>query len=152
VYCKGKELRKAENLPFLNSLSDKDTVLSYYDNNKIRFELNINTQKQIRQFLSIDNNQLMNVLNADANPIQAVIDESVKETKVNTHTNHTLKEYHYELTLKDCNYDLKQVEIKIRNLCSKNTSISKMMVPYKKLYHRLHNATTTAINIRELIA
>jgi len=151
VYNKDKELKRANNQSFINSLSNKEDVLSYF-NDKIRIEHNINTKSQIKHFLNITDNQLMNVLNSESNPIKAVIDEAVKEIKINTSHNQTIKGYHYELTLKDCNYDLKQVEMKIRSLCSKNTSITKMMKPYKELYYQLQNNIISTIEFKQLIA
>ena len=75
----------------------------------------------------------------------------MKEIKINNSYHQTLKDYHYELTLKDCNYDLKQVEMKIRSLCSKNTSISKMMKPYRELYYQLQNNMISTIDFKQLI-
>ena len=152
VYNKSKELEKAENLPFLNSLSNKEEVLSYY-NDKIRFEHNINSKSQIKQFLNITNNQLMNVLKSNANPVLTVLNKALKEISVNnTCVIHSLKERLHELMLKKCDFDLGKVEAEIRCFSSKNSSITKAMKPYKELYHRLQKNTTSAIDIRKLVA
>ena len=152
VYNKSKELKMANNLPFLNSLSNKEDVLSYF-NDKIRIEHNINTKSQIKQFLNIPNNQLVNVLNSDANPILTVFNKALKEIPINnTCAILSLKERLYELMLEKCDFDLSKVEAEIRYFSSKNSSITKAMKPYKELYHRLQKNTISAIDIRNLVA
>jgi succinate dehydrogenase flavin-adding protein (antitoxin of CptAB toxin-antitoxin module) len=96
IYNKGKELDKADNKLFLNTLSNKDESLEYYKD-KTRIELNINTKAQIRELLEIEDNQLMSVLNSDANPILAVLNKALKEPSANTHVIRNFKEYQYEL-------------------------------------------------------
>ena len=149
VYDKGKELKKSDT--FLHTLSDKKKYLLYYQD-KIRIEMNINTEIQIRQLLDITDNQLLNVLNSNANPIFAVLNEAVKETSVNTQISHSFKEYQKELVLKDCDFDLNKVEAKVRGLSSKNTQIAKIMKPYRELYHRLQENTIPMFDIRKLVA
>jgi len=152
VYNKGKELKMADNQLFINSLSDKEDVLFYY-NDKIRFEHNINTKSQIKQFLNIPNNQLGNVLNSEANPILTVFNKALKEVPVtNTCAILSLKERLCELMLEKCDFDLGKVEAEIRCFSSKNTSITKAMKPYKELHHRLQENTISAIDIRNLVA
>lgn len=150
IYNKGKELEKVNNINFINSLTEKDTLLSYFKN-KVRFELNINTKQQIRQLLNVPNNSIQNVLNAKANPILAVIDEAVKY-EPHQQKQRTLRDYEHELLLRDCDYDMIKVEAQVRALSSKNTSIRRMMQPYKELYKRLQDNKTSIIDIRALVA
>jgi hypothetical protein len=150
VYNKEKELQGANNKSFLDSLSNKDKVLSYYKG-KLRIERNINTKKQIRESLNISDNRLMNVLNSDTNPILTELNKALKEPPANTHKIRTLKEYHYELVLKDCDYDLGKVEAKVRSLISKNSSVAKAMKPYREYYHHLQDNTTPLFDIRKLV-
>lgn len=77
IYNKCRELEKVNNINFLDNLTAKNEILSYFKG-KVRFELNINTKQQIRQLLNIPNNNIQNVLNATTNPILTVIDEAVK--------------------------------------------------------------------------
>lgn len=150
IYDKYKELEKANNMNFLNGLSARDEILSYFKG-KVRFELNINTKQQIRQLLNIPNNNIQNVLNATANPILTIIDEAVKYEPQQQKAL-TLRDYEHELLLRDCDFDLVKVEAKVRALSSKNTSIKRMMQPYKELYKRLQNNKTSTIDIRALVA
>lgn len=150
IYNKGKELEKVNNINFIDSLTAKNEILSYFKG-KVRFELNINTKQQIRQLLNIPNNNIQNVLNATANPILTVIDEAVKYEPQQQKAQ-TLRDYEHELLLKDCDYDMVRVEAKVRALSSKNTSITRMMQPYKELYKRLLDNKASIIDIRALVA
>ena len=113
--------------------------------------MNINTKQQIRQLLNIHNNNIQNVLNATANPILTVIDEAVKYEPQQQKAQ-TLRDYEHVLLLIDCDYDMVRVEAKVRALSSKNTSITRMMQPYKELYKRLQDNKTNTIDIRALVA
>lgn len=150
IYNKGKELERVNNINFIDSLNTKNDILLYFKD-KVRFELNINTKQQIRQLLNIPNNNIQNVLNATANPILSVIDEAVKY-EPQQHKVQTLRDYEHELLLRDCDFDLVKVEAKIRALSSRNTSITRMMQPYKELYKRLQDNKTSTIDIRALVA
>ena len=153
IYDKAKELLKADNNHFINSLSDKDKLLSYFQN-KIRFELNINTMVQIRNLLNIPTNNLQTVLMANTNPILAVIDEALKyDVPAATNKIRSLKDYEHELLLKECNYDMVAVEAKVRSLSSKNTSIKRVMQPYRDLYKQIMKVSSkSSINLRLLVA
>jgi hypothetical protein len=150
IYGKAKELDKANNQSFLDTLSNKEKCLSHYED-KVRIELNINTKPQIRELLNISDNKLMSVLNSAANPILTVLNKALKEPSANTHVIRTWKEYQIELVLKDCDYDLSKVEAKVRSLYSKNTQIAKVMKPYRELHHRLFNNTAPAFDVRKLV-
>ena len=117
IYNKGKELEKVNNINFIDSLTAKNEILSYFKG-KVRFELNINTKQQIRQLLNIPNNNIQNVLNATANPILTVIDEAVKYEPQQQKAQ-TLRDYEHVLLLKDCDYDMVRVEAKVRALSSR---------------------------------
>lgn len=150
IYNKCKELEKVNNINFIDSLTAKNEILSYFKG-KVRFELNINTKPQIRQLLNIPNNNIQNVLNATSNPILTVIDEAVKYEPQQQKAQ-TLRDYEHELLLKDCDYDMAKVEAKVRALSSKSTSITRTMQPYKELYKRLQGFKNNAIDIRSLVA
>lgn len=150
IYDKGKELNKASNSNFLNSTKNSHEVIDYYKD-KVRFELNLNTMYQIRQLLNLPNNKLNSVLKSTANPILTIIDEAVKYEPLQQKSQ-TLRDYEHELLLRDCNFDLVKVEAKIRALSSKNTSIKRLMKPYKELYKRLQNCKTPSIDIRALVS
>ena len=126
IYGKEKELLKAENKSFLDLLNDKEALLAYF-HNKVRFELNIKTRKQIRDLLQISDNNIYSVLNAECNPIVTVLKEVVNTNVEEVYKLTNVKEYLYSLLLKECNYDLNAVEFKIRFYSSKNRSIQRAM-------------------------
>ena len=148
IYDKAKELLSADNRHFLNAISNPNEMLSYF-NNKTRFELNINTMDQIRNFLNIPNNTLTAVLTSKTNPILSVIDEAIKYNDYQQRTM-TLRDYEHSLLLKECNYDMSAVESKIRALSAKTTSITRVMKVYKDLYSQIR--TSPQIDIRALVA
>ena len=150
IYDKGKEFNKIANKNFVESLQNSRFVNEYFEN-VVRFELNLNTMYQIRQLLNIPNNNLINVLRASANPILTVIDEAVKY-EPQRQKSQTLRDYEHELLLRDCDFDLVKVEAKVRALSSRNTSIKRMMQPYKELYKRLQNNKASTIDICALVA
>lgn len=151
IYNKSDELEKATNKLFIDMLENRQSVLNYFQG-KTRFELNINTKHQIRQLLNIPNNNLDNVLSSTANPILTVIDESIKYEPRHYYKTQTLRDYERELLLKDSDFDLAKVEAKIRALSSKNTSVKRLMQPYRELYARVKSRSTPFVDIRELVA
>ena len=150
IYDKGKELQKANNTPFLNTISNHKYLNKYFEN-KIRFELNLNSMGQIRKLLNIPDNSLLNVLNAPCNPILAVIDESIKFSDTIQPQELCLKDYERLLLIKDCDYNLAKVEAKIRSLIPKTTSVSLKMKPYRELFNRLESANTKSVDLRKLV-
>lgn len=150
IYDKAKELQLAEKRYFLNAVSNPSEILSYF-NNKIRFELNINTMDQIRNLLNIPNNSLSAVLASKANPILTVIDEAIKYNDCQQRTM-TLRDYEHSLLLKECDYNMSAVEAKVRALSSKKTPIKRAMKVYKDLYNQMQMRTASNIDIRALVA
>ena len=68
IYDKARELTKAENRKFIESLTDSESLLNYF-NGKIRFEMNLNSKEQIRQCLKVTDTSIDAVLNSEADPI-----------------------------------------------------------------------------------
>lgn len=149
IYDKWKELHQGNSRYFIDGLNNKEEVLAYYKD-KIRFELNLNTMYQVRQFLNIPDNNLQSVLNAVANPILSIIDETVKYEH-QRHKEMTLRDYERVLLIESCDYDLARVEAKVRAYSKKSTSITRAMQPYKDLFHQLKTIQNTEIDIRKLV-
>lgn len=149
IYDKLSELQEAGNKQFLNCLKDKEQLLSYFKG-KVRFELNIDTMIQIREYLNISDNSLQAVLNATTNPILDMINETIKDESPRER-GISLRDYERNLLLKECKYDLKEVEAIIRLLSSKTTSIKRTMQPYYELHQKLTASTSNRINLKELV-
>ena len=63
-----------------------------------------------------------------------------------------LRDYERELLIKECGYDLAKVEAKVRALFSRNTSIQRIMTPYRELLKQINPSNDTSLDIRELVA
>ena len=150
IYNKEHELNLSGNKDFLRLLSDRKALLDYFKG-KIRFELNVNAEAQIRTLLEITNNTLNEVLTSTANPLKTVFNEAVKETGT-TPCAKNVSNYLRYLLLKDCDFNLAIVEAKIRALSSKNTAISRAMQPYRQLLNDLNRSAYPNIKIQELIS
>lgn len=150
IYDKQKELNKACNREFLNTISNKQQLLDYF-RDKIRFELNIDTKTQIRLLLGVMDNRLHSVLSSNANPILTVFDEAIRQNE-NTAYHSDLKEYMMALLIRECHNDLEEVEAKIRAMTPKTVSIRKKMQPFRDLYTKMQNEVATSIDVRSLIA
>ncbi|MDR2148040.1 MAG: hypothetical protein LBE91_16455 [Tannerella sp.] len=153
IYPKAHELKLRKNRAFVEEVDNFDEGDSYvYDDHFrdiIRFEMNINTKAQIRELLNIPDNKLSSVLSSSANPILDVLNEALKEPEENNSVLSAWKEYKDVLVLKDCDNNLGKVENKIRSLTSKNTSITRMMKPYRELHKRLQNKPS--FDLRKLV-
>ena len=150
IYDKQKELNKACNREFLNTISNKQQLLDYF-RDKIRFELNIDTKTQIRLLLGVMDNRLHSVLSSNANPILTVFDEAIRQNE-NTAYHSDLKEYMMALLIRECHNDLEEVEAKIRAMTPKTVSIRKKMQPFRDLYTKMQKEVATSIDVRSLIA
>lgn len=153
IYDKGREMGKAINVMFLSKLKNREEVMQYFQG-KVRFEANINTMVQIREMLKINDNSLMSVLQAQTSPFIPILSKALNHTQMakNIKSN-TLMDYQRELLLRECEYDMHKVELKIRSLISKNTSIKRILKPYKRLWEEhLKDESIQEINIWELVA
>lgn len=150
VYNKQKELEKSPCKQYVELLKNKEEIIEYF-RNKIRFELNINTVSQIKKYLQISENSLINVLSSTENPLLNIISEAINTNSTKKNASLTLHDYERSILLEKYNFDLKKVEMIIRKYISNNTSITRAMQPYKELYKRLKDKSENNINIRELL-
>lgn len=149
LYDKYKELQKSENDCFFDAVLNREELLDSY-RGIVRFELNINTMEQIRTLLSVADNSLNAVLTSEANPILTVIDEAIRErSSIRYCTN--LRDYERVLFLKECCYDLMELEAKLRTLVSTNTSIKRVMRPYVELCEQMQNTADLGSEIRRMV-
>ena len=147
IYDKEKEMHLATNREFLSSCQDSASLLNYF-NGKIRFEINLNSMKQIRKNLNIDTTSIKAVLTSSATPIWNFIDNLIDASCTGA-TCHSVTEFKNKLLLEYCNNDIEKVEALLRNYYSKNTHISQVMKPYKMLLAQLEEEPP--INIREVL-
>jgi hypothetical protein len=159
-YDKYKELNKACNRDFLDELDDKNGLLAYF-NGKFRVEANIKTISQIRQLFQVDNNQLMDVMNSQANPLLTWFDEALELpdncTPVLTETKsllsyNKLSELKNALLLQACDYDIEILDLILNNCLSPNTNKSRYRNKFVNLineYHKPNQNIQVISSIRE---
>ena len=95
-----------------------------------------NTKEQVRRLLGIEDNSIRSVMNSIANPILAIYDEA---TSLSTNMSHITnkKDYICEQVLRDCVFFLEAMEMKMRALTYKITSIKRTMQPFREYYARM---------------
>ena len=134
IYDKEKEMHRAKNEAFVEA----DGLERAFDG-MCRFEMNLDSQEQIRKALHVHNTKLLTVLSADANPIADFLDKVVVPNSEGISMTDK-KTYMMTLVLKDCDYDLEKVEAKMRSLIhSKGTSIRNVMKPYIELMGQINS-------------
>lgn len=75
------------------------------------------------------------VLTSAANPIKEFIEEAVRDDAGYRECS-DWKSYQRYLVLKDCGFDLAQVEAKVRSLYKRGTKISDVIKPYRDAYKK----------------
>ena len=143
IYDKEREMNRAENRPFVGTYGDENFI------GKCRFEMNLTSKYQIRETLNIQSNDLGTVLRSKENPILSFIQETVGPREGTPRYNNR-KTYLVSLVLKDCNYDLAQVEEKMRSFYGRGTDFKKIMKPYREYYDMDYQEDRDILN--ELLA
>ena len=151
IYDKARELTKAENRKFIESLTDSESLLNYF-NGKIRFEMNLNSKEQIRQCLKVTDTSIDAVLNTEADPIWDFLSEALDDGEISSRSR-SLTEFKNILLLQYCNNDLAKVEAVVREHCSPNTHISQVMKPYRELLAKVTEQPTSSVKdtLRKLL-
>lgn len=151
IYDKARELTKAENRKFIESLTDSESLLNYF-NGKIRFEMNLNSKEQIRQCLKVTDTSIDAVLNTEADPIWDFLSEALDDGEISSRSR-SLTEFKNILLLQYCNNDLAKVEAVVREHCSPNTHISQVIRPYRQLLAKLSSSPSVSIKdkLRKLL-
>ena len=151
IYDKAKELKKATNRRFIESLTDKQAVLDHF-NGKIRFEMNLNSKEQIRQCLKVTDTSIDAVLNSEADPIWDFLSEALDDGEISSRSR-SLTKFKNILLLQYCNNDLAKVEAVVRKHCSPNTHISQVMKPYRELLSKAAEQPSSSVKdtLRKLL-
>ena len=152
IYDKYKELHRAENKIFLSSCENPDKMIEKFFS-KIRIEFNLRSMEQIRKYLHVKDTSLESVLCSEAEPILEIWDEVIEEnlSSVATSNPQVYNSLEKLSILKECNYDLQAVEMRLRASTRNNTSIRRKMESYKKLLQSIQSDEVRLMNIRNLI-
>ena len=151
IYDKEKEINLSENKRWLNSFgyATAEQMTNYFKG-KVRFEMNLNSIKAIKDSLHLLDNSLVSVMNSDYNPIMPFLDKVLLDNAM-AHTAKTMGDMARMALMEKYNYDLKAIErlakeIKDRN--NKSTNLSQTLKPYHELYNALHTNHQTSLKER----
>lgn len=148
IYDKEQEMSLQDNQRWLQTLNEAEAkTLNDYFKNKIRFELNVNSIKAIKDWLCISDNSLSSVLHAEANPIMTFLD-SILVDNAEAHIVHSLRDAERMALMKANDFDMKAIENVVKLHKAQSTKLSDMMKPYRKLYKALNENEATGIKER----
>ena len=128
IYDKEHEMNLQGERPFVsyNSLEGE------YDG-VCRFELNLTSEQQIREALSLTGNTLAEVLQAEKNPIQDFLADVLAEDPAGKAVT-DWKSFQKYAVLAQCGYDLAKVEATIRRFKDpRSACIPKMLEPFREI-------------------
>lgn len=139
VYDKGEEMTRKSNVAFLNAVNNPEEQLKYYKN-KTRFELNLNSKDRISHFFTSTDTRLKTLLQTTIDPIEDFLDEALgyeDALQQAAKLSGSLRNLEHLLLLAVCDYDLKKVELLIRDMYGTTRSIKRCKEPYAQLLNRL---------------
>ena len=147
MYDKSKEMNKQENIRYM---TEYNIPTNTFDN-VCRFEINLNSTAQIRKALGISDTSLQSVLTATKNPIRDFLDDVVAESDYTIPLTDK-QSYITALVLKDCDYDIHKVEVKMRQLYAKGTNLTKVMRPYREALNNINKHQFSKQNLLQMLS
>ena len=148
IYDKEQEMSLQDNQRWLQTLNEAEAkTLNDYFQNKIRFELNVNSIKAIKDWLCISDNSLSSVLHAEANPIMTFLNKILVDN-AEAHIVHSLRDAERMALMKANDFDMKAIENVVKLYKAQSTKLSDMMKPYRELYKALDENEATGIKER----
>ncbi len=147
IYDKSKQMNKSENKKFMENYNIEPAVFD----GLCRFEMNLNSVAQIKSSLDVPDTNLLTVLSATKNPIQEFMNDVVADTDASVPLTDKQSYFAY-LVLQDCNYDLAQVEAKMRQFYSKNTYFARVMQPYREALNRMSEHQFTKKDLLNMLS
>lgn len=151
IYDKEKEMNLSENKRWLYSFGHAaaDRMMNYFKG-KVRFEMNLNSIKAIKDSLQLRDNSLTSVMSSDYNPIMPFLDKVLLDN-AEARTAKTMGDMARIALMEKYNYDLKAIERlakEIRDRNNKSTNLSQTLKPYHELYNALHANKQTSLKER----
>lgn len=151
IYDKEKEMNLSENKRWLYSFGHAaaDRMMNYFKG-KVRFEMNLNSIKAIKDSLQLRDNLLTSVMSSDYNPIMPFLDKVLLDN-AEARTAKTMGDMAKIALMEKYNYDLKAIERlakEIRDRNNKSTNLSQTLKPYHELYNALHANKQTSLKER----
>ena len=148
IYDKEKEINLVENQRWLASLGEAEAEhINKYFLGKVRFEMNLNSVKAIKDGLRVSDNSIASVLTSKTNPIMPFLDKVL----VDNAEARKVKSIHdlARLALMEkYGYDMKAIERAILPYKSPKTNLSQVMKPYRQLYNTINANTSKSLKAR----
>lgn len=126
IYDKEKEMSKSHNKDFCARTGCDDF------NGKIRFEMNLTSMAQIKEWLRIGDTTLVSVLNSSATPIVDFLNDIIAAKTEGVKVK-SLRQYEHILLLEKCAFDMAKVQEIVRKYSSSKVSVKQMMKPFREL-------------------
>ena len=157
LYNKEKEILLSKNKPFLNSLSNSNHVLEYFQN-KTRIEYNITSRSMIKEILQLDTLELKTVLASKVNPIEKlcgkVFDrsllEGIQHGKLNYMLFDTIQEFYRSLLLEKYEDDQRDVDRILKYFYSSKTNLRSIRKQFKATMNKRLSASQDFTNHIEI--
>lgn len=151
IYDKEKEMNLSENKRWLYSFGHAaaDRMMNYFKG-KVRFEMNLNSIKAIKDSLQLRDNSLTSVMSSEYNPIMPFLDKVLLDN-AEARAAKTMGDMARIALMEKYNYDLKAIERlakEIRDRNNKSTNLSQTLKPYHELYNALHANKQTSLKER----
>ena len=147
VYDKWYDMDKAARAIFLNSVTDPDKMTEYF-NDKIRFELKLNSVDRLRHCLKIESTSLFDVLYSQTDPIATVLDEVMEGNIYSSLRKQcpTMKSLLQLLLIAFCNYEATNVETVIRDYLPPKSSPTRQLEKFKPMLSELNKMQSFSID------
>ena len=145
LYDKEKEMSLMDNQRWIASLGDAAAHrINEYFRGKIRFEMNLNSIKAIKDGLCLRDNSISSVLNAETNPIMPFLDKVLLDN-AEARVAKSVHDFERITLMEKFGNDMKAIERAILPYKSPKTNLSQIMKPYHQLFNALNSNNSTSI-------
>jgi len=158
IYDKYRDMLKADSSEYLKYISEPEAVMDYF-RNKYRIEVNLITKQQIRKYLELADNSLVNALRANVNPLleifNQIFDSNLKDITGEAKTRNL---YDYEslnqlkdgLIVKACDNDLNKVHNVLNHYLATNTDKRKSNARFRELINESNPINQNKLIIKHI--
>lgn len=145
IYDKEKEMSLMDNQRWIASLGDAAAhQINEHFRGKIRFEMNLNSIKAIKDGLCIRDNSIASVLNAETNPIMPFLDKVLLDN-AEARIAKSVRDLERIAFMEKFGNDMKAIERAILPVKSPKTNLAQVMRPYHQLFNALNSNNSTSI-------
>ncbi len=114
---------------------------------KIRFEMNLNSIKAIKDGLCLRDNSTSSVLNAETNPIMPFLDKVLLDN-AEARVAKSVRDLERIAFMEKFGNDMKAIERAILPVKSPKTNLAQVMRPYHQLFNAINSNNSTSLKER----